>query len=168
MEVPGEGGGGVGLPLAERAAGGGMHLQGAGQPLPVPRRYARLGGGVDGAKFGPEGGFAQPTEALAGRFPDFRWHGRQWGQPLGQGAEIEACASHHDGRLAPRGDALQHGFGRRQPAADRPSLGGVRDAEQMMRDPGLFLGRGSRREHPQVAIDLQRIGIDDLAAQALG
>jgi len=82
---------------------------------------------------------------------------------VGEGAEIEAGAAHHDGWPAARGD-LGQGLRRcRQPPTDRPAVGRVGDAEQVMRRLGQFVARRPGRQHRQAGIDLHGVGVDDLA-----
>ena len=53
-----------------------------------------------------------------------------------------------------------------QPAPDRPAVGRVGDAEQVMRRAGLLAARPGG-QHPQVGVELHRVGVDDLAADRL-
>ena len=152
------------LPVAQGAAAGGEHRQGAHQPLAIPRRDARGRPGIDPGEALAERGLAQGVEGRPRRGFDVRRDRGDVRQALGQGAKIEPRAADHDGEVSPAGDVRQHRARRRQPSSRRPAVGRVGDAIEVVRRAGLIRRRRPRREHAKVAVDLHGVGIDDLAA----
>ncbi len=144
----GKGGGAAPLPFGQRPTGGGEHLPGPDQPLPVARADALCGGGVDLRQAGAERRLAEGVEIGVGRSAHFRRDIRRIRKALGEGAEIETGASDDDDVATSRGDLGQRFVRRPQPAADRPAVGGVRVTEEVVRRPRLFLVRGSRAQQP--------------------
>ncbi len=159
---------GARLPVAQGATRRAGDGQGPAEPLAVARPDSRLGGGVGLAKGRANGGFAGLAVETLGLGPRRLGHGRNVGQPLGQGAKIEPCSADNDRGAAPRCDLVQRYSRRPQPAPDRPAIGGVGDPEQMVRRPRFLLGGRPGAEHPKVGVELQGVGVDDLAALMLG
>ncbi|OIQ68391.1 hypothetical protein GALL_500170 [mine drainage metagenome] len=84
---------------------------------------------------------------------------------MGQGAEIEpGSADHHRRTLNVRQPRRRHPL----PMSDRPALGRVRLADQVMADPGAPAGAGRGAQDRDVAIELQGVGADDLGPRRLG
>ncbi len=115
-----------------------------------------------------EGRFTQTVPLRAGCLAHLRRYGRDIGQAAGQGGEVQARAAGDDGGAASRADVGQHRQDGLQPAAGRPAIGPVGHAVQMMRDARLFLRAWPGGQQAQVGIELQGVGIDDLAAQPFG
>ncbi len=88
-------------------------------------------------------------------------------QPVLQGAEIEPGPADDD-RQSPFGRRRRDfGQGERAPAAGRAALGGIEKAVEPVWCPRLRGGIGPRRQDCEIAIALQRVGIDDGPAQLL-
>ena len=83
---------------AERAAAGAMHAEGANQTLPIAGKDGGFGDGVDFGQAATEGGFAFSVELGLNGVASFDRYGRNIGQPLRQGVEIEAGAADQQDR----------------------------------------------------------------------
>ena len=156
------------LKFGQRAPGRGDDFERAQYPLAVARAQPRRGKGVEFGEPGVQArrrlAFGLGAHISADRFR----HARNVGEAFGQRAEIEPGAADEQERP---GASLRfsENFARAlEPAPDREILGAVDLAEQPVRRLPLFGLARARREHPQIAIDLHRVGVDDDAAEPLG
>ncbi len=134
------------LPVAEGRFRGRIDLPGADQTLAVAGRDALRGGRVLHGEALAEGVFAHPLVVGIGLAADLGGDLGNLGEPMGQGAEIEAGAPDDDSGAPAPGDVRQQPGRGAQPAADRPAVGRVDRGEQVMRGLGLLLRRGSGGE----------------------
>ena len=81
--------------------------------------------------------------------------------------EIESGPANQDWHPAGPSRRLDLARGHCQPGRDRGPFGAIENAIEAMGGPCLFTVIGARRQHPQIAIKLHRVGIDDDAATAL-
>ena len=149
-------------------AGGGQHFQGAHDALAVVGMDAGRVGGIFGGQFGMEGGRAFCGQAGREGGGDGRVDGRDLGDAVQQGLEIQAGAAHQQGHMAPgqHGPCRGHGLAGPAPGADLPFRG--QKAVQVMRAAGPLRGRGLGRDEGEIAVDLAGVGVDDLAVQGFG
>jgi uridylate kinase len=148
------------LPGGEAAPGGALHLPGALDADGVQPVDAGGGGRIEVCE---EGRGPVVCQARIGLGPDGGRRFGDVGQPFGEGGEVEPGAAGDDGPgTAQQGpevaQPLAHGIG---PVA--------RDmAVEAVGLRGLVLGRGAGGEDAPVGEDLERVGVDDHAAQPVG
>ena len=84
------------------------------------------------------------------------------------GADVQPGASHQDRHPAAFPDRGDHRARLPLVRGDARLVGDVQDVEQMMRDTALLLLRHLRGADVHPAVQLQRIGVDDLAVEPFG
>ena len=89
-------------------------------------------------------------------------------QAVGEGREIEAGAARDDGVPSGLAEPGQDRLGLAQPAADGPTVGGVRHPHQVVRNAAALGEIGDRGQDREVAVDLKGVGTDHLAAHGFG
>ena len=154
---------GGGLPVAQRPAGRPRHGQSAGQAAADrPPRSAPPPGSTPARR---QRSPPRPVGVqLLGGGRDLARRGRHLGQALGQGAKIQAGAADDD-RVAAH--ARPSRTARRSPRpASGPQTSRPRRRRRRTDDgaPRLSAAYGRGAEDSQIAIELQGVGIDDLAA----
>ena len=160
----GWGGACAGLPVGQRPSCRGAHFPGPAEALSVAGGDALGGGRIDLGQSLAKRLFAQPLQQRPAFSARLGRNGGDVGEALGQGPEIQTRAANHDGRASPLGDLREHRARGRQPTADRPRLRRVDDAEQVVWRDGFLVLAWPSGEDAQVAVDLHRVGVDDLAA----
>jgi hypothetical protein len=84
-------------------------------------------------------------------------------RPVGEELEVEPGTSNHERSLAAGFDLGEHGEGEIAKAGGIKRVGGINDAVEVVGNDGpFFLARGSGKRR-QASIELEGIGIDDLA-----
>ena len=153
------------LEVGQRLAGGEIDFIGAGEALAVARAEAVGGLGVDRGEPGAQAlgafGIGNGADICADLFRD----GRNAGQALNHGEQVEAGATHQDGALAPQFEVANGRADVLQPLAGGIAFGGVDMAEEMVLYAAHFLFGGPGRNHLQVAVDLHGVGIDHFPSQ---
>ena len=91
--------------------------------------------------------------------------GRHRRDPLLQQLEVEARSADEDRDTAGGARGRDLAERRLAPPADRAALCRGQDAIEPMRRGGLLGGVRARAQHPQLAVDLHRIGVDDGPAE---
>ena len=83
-------------------------------------------------------------------------------------AQVEPTAADQD-RRPPAGGDLSEGDARAAgELAGRVALGGIENVDEVVRHPGALGERRLGGADVEPAVDLQRVGVDDLSAQSLG
>ena len=155
------------VPRADRGAGGARHGISAHQPLRVagvkPPRRSRVEFRQPLAKQRA----AEFSVERRGLITDPLGNFRKWRQSVLQCAQIEPGTANDDRQPPGCGSSSNLGEGTVPPRSDRAALRRVEEAVETVRRAGLRGGVGARRQDFEIAVALQRVGIDDDAAQLL-
>ncbi len=89
-------------------------------------------------------------------------------QPFQRRPQVESRAADHHRRLSPSRDLLQCRARQPRVVAGAGFLMPIEDVDQVMGDAASFAGGRLRRTDVEAAIKLDRVVVDDLAAQTLG
>ena len=152
------------MPVGQRTPGGLDHLERARDPGAIARFQTFGRRRIALPELGMQRLDAVALEPRAHAFAYRRRNRRHRRQPPRQRLEIEPGAAHENRQavLRPRLSQYRRGIGHPVPRGEIHR--GVDMAIEAVRNLCLFLRRRPRRDHPQVAIHLHGIGIDDDAA----
>ncbi|MNI55609.1 hypothetical protein D3C73_1105700 [compost metagenome] len=138
-----------------------MHAQRPDEALSVAGKDRSFSGGVDLDQPAAEGGLALGVELGLNGVADLDRDRRNFGQPPGQSVEVEARAPNQQGGATLSRQFGQHVDDRPAPTTDGPSVSGVGDAIEAVRDFSLVFYRRSGAQHAQVGVELLAVGVDD-------
>ena len=162
---------GLGLPvvLGDGLAGGVPHLQGTEDPLLVVGVELGRRFGVHLLQLLPQHcqslGLDPGLEGLA------QAAGRLEvgiGAALAQAVDVQPCAPHQDGLLAPAEDILHPGRGLLDVPGHTVVFSGIHHPHHVVGDPRHLLRRGPGGADGHVPVDLHGVGGDHLSPQPLG
>ena len=152
------------MPSDERDACRPHDLPGPDQPLRVAFIQACSGLGIVLGETPAELGAAQRAMQRHRLVADCGWDVGHLGEPREQRAQVEPGAADDDRHPAGFARGGDLGLGEAPPPRDRAALGRVEHAVKPVRR-GSFGGQvGPCGQDAQIAIDLQRVGVDDRAA----
>src|SRR5215467_1329941 len=158
----------TGLLGADRFAGEFPHLDGSGDPIEIVDANASCRGRVDRAQT-----LVKMGDALISRDPlqsitNFTRRGRAPKNSPSQRAQIETAPAHHN-RVPPAGGDLFDCLARQGgEGGDIERFGGRADVQKMMRNATALRRRGFGGAQVHSPIDLTRVGVDYLGAEASG
>lgn len=92
----------------------------------------------------------------------------EWCGAVGEEFEVEAGAAGDDGDFAAGLDFRDDGLGEFGVAAGVAGFGGIEDGVEMVGCLGFFLVGGSGAEDGDALIELEGVGVDDLAVEFAG
>jgi tetratricopeptide (TPR) repeat protein len=149
------------------AAGEEADFDGADEFLAVAAVDAGGGGRVPPVEETVEGAGAAAVESIEA--------GAEGGVAAGSGAEsveggaqVESGAAGEDGQAPAAGDVVNQGAGKGGEAPGVAVPGGVEDVDKVMGDAGAFGGGQFGGADVQPAVELERIAVDDFAAEGRG
>ena len=87
---------------------------------------------------------------------------------MGEEFEVESGASDHDGEASPARNFVDDGGGEGEVAGGIVGSGGVRDAVKVVGGQGLLLRGRCGGDDFEAAVELEGVGIDNLAIEGLG
>jgi hypothetical protein len=155
------------LPVVQRPPGRARHLEGTDEALPVGGGEARRAHRIQPRQLATK---RLATDLGIQRLSvgaDLGGHGRNFGQALQQRLQIEPGAADDDRQPAGAPGGVDLGLRQPEPPSSRTALRRRIYSEKPMRDPRLVRRRRPGGQHPQLAVDLHAVGIDDDAVERL-
>ena len=152
------------LPVAQRPSGEQCHFYRACRALPP----ATLKRGIETERVPHEVGDRQSASPALHRLPGLRVHGWLDEEAIHEGAHIEPGSSHHDRHLASRAYRLDPSRGLLGEETGAVAMPWFRDIDPVMRHTGEGSPGRLGRANVEPAIDLARVGGDDLERPVRG
>ena len=158
----------LGDPLGKRLSRDDRYFQRAQNPLGVARHQPRVGRRIAAPQLLEEDRQPLRGEARPQLGPDGFVTGGDRADPLQERPQVETAPPHHDRPASARLDLGDRSARLTGELPGRPALAGIEDVDQVVRNSLAFGRAGFRRADVETPVGLERVGVDDLAAERLG